>query len=53
MEKTLVKKSFKKGQLSVAFFPKQFVVGFIANERNFSYLCLGPFIIEWHSINKF
>jgi hypothetical protein len=53
MEKTLATQSFKKGHLRVTFLRKQFLIGFVGHERNFTYICLGPFVFEWHSINKF
>lgn len=53
MEKVITRKSFKKGQLRLTFHHKQFILGYVGHEKNFTYICLGPFVIEWHSINKF
>ena len=48
MEKTLLKKHCKRGELSLEYLPKTFMVGYTKN-RDDSYLIIGCLSIHWFS----
>jgi len=47
MEKTLFKKQRKNGEFSIIYLPNTFVIGFVGNDVDYRYICLGPFMFEW------
>ena len=49
MEKTLLKKYHKKGEFKINYIPKSFILGIIANDPRYTYICIGPIVFEWYS----
>ena len=52
MEKTLLKKHYKKGEFRIKYLNKAFVIGLALNQDDYTYIFLGPFSIEWFSYSK-
>ena len=51
MEKTLLKKHYETGELSLEYLPKTFIFGY-TNNRGDSYLIIGCLSIHWFSYKK-
>lgn len=52
MEKTLLKKHYKRGEFAINYLPKTLVFGVVATHDSYMYLCLGPISFEWFSYKK-